>query len=122
MDKLKLRTYNKMNPYQRVMIKVYELGDCLIYYGYLNQYGYGRLRANGKKSLAHRVVYEYLTKSIIPEGKIICHRCDNPACVNIEHLFIGTHQDNIQDCISKGRHRGHLNSPFVKGNQYARKN
>lgn len=70
----------------------------------LTEYGYGRVHYQGKGYFAHRFIYEYYNGEI-PKGMIICHKCDNPKCVNIKHLFIGTHDDNVQDKIKKGRSR-----------------
>jgi hypothetical protein len=70
-----------------------------------NNMGYGMLRIHNKGKLAHRISYE---RSVgpIPEGMNVLHSCDNPACLNPDHLFLGTQRDNIQDCVRKGRWRG----------------
>jgi hypothetical protein len=60
--------------------------------------GYG---IQGKK-LAHRIVWEE-NNGPIPEGEWVLHRCDNPPCVNPDHLFLGTRSDNMVDCTMKGR-------------------
>jgi hypothetical protein len=66
--------------------------------------GYGRLKDRDGKGLvlAHRVAYEE-TYGPVPEGLVIMHSCDNPLCVNPNHLYAGTQSENMQDCASKGR-------------------
>src|SRR5262245_51840420 len=72
---------------------------CQPWKGSRNQAGYGLVRVDGKTRLAHRVSFE-LANGPIPEGKIICHKCDNPPCVRPDHLYAGTHQDNARDAMA----------------------
>ena len=67
----------------------------------LGDNGYGRFKSE-KLLLAHRVSYE-IANGPIPHGMKVLHRCDNPACVRPEHLFLGTLRDNTNDMVSKGR-------------------
>lgn len=64
----------------------------------------GRLQVDGKSRIAYRLTYA-LMFGPIPEGKFLCHTCDNPKCVNPHHLFVGTAMDNSQDMKRKGRTR-----------------
>ena len=75
---------------------------CWIYTGGLNGRGYGNIWHNGRTRSAHVVSYEVHTGPV-PEGMQVCHTCDNKPCINPDHLFVGTAQDNIDDMIIKGR-------------------
>jgi hypothetical protein len=80
--------------------------ECIRWLGAITSAGYGCVRINKQTYQAHRVAYE-LEKGEIPSNMYVIHTCDNRWCVNPEHLFIGTHQDNMTDKIRKGRQPQH---------------
>jgi hypothetical protein len=83
------------------MVLVREDG-CWAFTGSLNGWGYGKMRWEGKHYGAHRVSWEF-HREPIPKGLCVLHHCDRPWCVNPDHLFCGTDQDNVADMIAKGR-------------------
>ena len=73
---------------------------CLEWTGHRDEWGYGRYGADKR---AHRVSYAEAFGPI-PDGMLVCHRCDNPRCVNPAHLFLGSNADNVRDRNDKGRY------------------
>jgi hypothetical protein len=71
--------------------------NCLLWDGAINKAGYGITWHNNKWAYAHRAVMN------AKKGEVVLHICDNPRCVNPEHLKVGTHQDNSSDMVKKNR-------------------
>jgi len=115
-----------MDPTVRFFTKVTQTADCWLWNGAKTPNGYGQFRLAGRFGrlvLAHRFSYE--TKfGPIPEGLWALHKCDNPPCVNPDHLFIGDRSDNMRDCAKKGRlnlqnqHRSKPKIACLRGHVY----
>lgn len=75
---------------------------CWNFTGHRDKNGYGKLRWKGKGMLAHRVSY-MIVNGYLPDDLLVCHKCDNPSCINPQHLFLGTNYDNTMDAVRKGR-------------------
>jgi hypothetical protein len=88
----------------KMQANIKPVGDCWEWQGQVMANGYGVVFYDGRKRLAHRVMYE-LTHGPVDNGLFCCHRCDNPRCVNPKHIFLGTHKENMADMDSKGRRR-----------------
>lgn len=82
--------------------RVDEESGCWLWFKASFRHGYGAIGWNYKTLKAHRLSYQ-LHRGPIPEGALVCHKCDTPACVNPEHLFLGSPKDNCQDRNAKGR-------------------
>jgi hypothetical protein len=90
---------------ERFWEKVEQTDDCWLWNANLDGYGYGRFRLGEKKERSHRVSWE-LAFGPIPEGLHVLHKCDTPACVRPDHLFLGDRFANMRDASHKGRMRG----------------
>ena len=82
--------------------RVQKTATCWLWFGLVNGKGYGLFSLRNNHVRAHRFSWA-LHHGPIPEGLLVCHRCDVPNCVNPEHLFLGTEADNTTDMIVKGR-------------------
>ena len=76
---------------------------CWLWEGCVNDDGYGRIGSRGHRYIAHRLSW-ILHRGAIPSGMCVLHKCDTPACVNPDHLFLGTRHDNARDMVRKSRH------------------
>jgi hypothetical protein len=96
---------DKYNQVERFLSKVkidFRKKRCWEWTGWVCNSGYGSLLFRRKNTMAHRVSYT-LFVGPIPDGLCVLHKCDNKTCVRPTHLWVGTHQENTQDMIKKGR-------------------
>lgn len=100
------RYKTQLTELERFWTLVRKTRGCWYWIGYTLPKGYGLFRVNSprRKVLAHRYSYT-VNNGPIPRGKLVLHECDNPTCIRPDHLFTGTHQDNVDDMIKKGRHQ-----------------
>ena len=106
----KLQAWNKLLSKKQVT----DTNCWLITDGYSVGIGYKKIRADGKDWYAHRLAYHMCCAEITSE--VIMHSCDNPNCIQPEHLFDGTHADNVADKVAKRRHcfgEGHYKSKLT---------
>lgn len=97
------RFWIKVNKNGSVPKHCPELGQCWEWMASKMPFGYGKFSHQSESVYAHRTVWEMINGSI-PMNLNVLHKCDNPSCVNPEHLFLGTIGDNNRDRKAKGRH------------------
>jgi hypothetical protein len=105
--------------WSRFHSRIQKTESCWLWNGNKDRHGYGLIVISGhhgRQVRAHRASWVFSNGSI-PEGLFILHRCDNPPCVNPDHLFLGTQADNVKDMCSKGRYV-HVKFP---GNHFGQK-
>lgn len=97
--------YKRTAPVDRFWIKVHKTDACWEWTASVFQHGlpYGQFQLNGRPHLAHRIAWTFVNGPV-PTGLSVLHRCDNPRCVNHDHLFLGTSLDNNRDMTAKKRH------------------
>lgn len=93
---------------------------CLLWCAATNEHGYGRIMCGSRNvtgsrrmTLVHRIAWE-LEHGPIPAGLCVLHKCDTPACVNVDHLFLGTPADNVRDMMRKRRVGGWARRAFTR--------
>lgn len=96
------RYWSKRERFENLYMHNHDTG-CYEWIGGKNNIGYGMFRDGDKMRTAHRVSYELANNIQIPHNMCVCHTCDNPKCVNPQHLWLGTVKDNINDMFKKGR-------------------
>lgn len=93
---------DKADPDLLFWMRTKKVGDCIEWQGARTRQGYGQVTIGRAHLRSHRYAYE---QCVGPIGDLmVCHKCDNPACVRPEHLFLGTAKDNVRDMVSKDRH------------------
>ena len=93
---------------------------CLVWTSRCDKDGYGRFRSAGRDVGTHRLAWEF-EHGNIPDGLLVLHRCDNPPCVAVGHLFLGTNADNMADRNAKGRQaRGDTSGARLHPERWAR--
>ena len=87
---------------------------CLEYKGNNDRYGYGKIKVAGRQLGAHRIAYVVFVGDI-PPNTVVMHKCDNPCCINTDHLMLGSQKQNISDAAKKGRLKFRSNSGYKRG-------
>lgn len=90
---------------------------CWIWEGQTSKKGYGIIWIRGGMVRAHRLSF-LIANGHIDESLLVCHKCDNPSCINPAHLFLGTVKDNTMDAASKGRLYGQSKTHCNNGHEY----
>lgn len=99
---------------------IHSTSGCWEWTGCSRGNGYGCMKVGSKLIDTHRLSF-LVFKGAIPDGLLVCHTCDNKKCINPDHLFTGTHQDNYDDSIKKGRASAHSLENRLKIREHGRR-
>jgi len=102
-DNLLIKTAAYADPKERFWAKVDKTPTCWIWLGAKAGSGYGICTVEGKNYSAHRLSWQWANNKKVPKGHVVCHECDQPLCVNPNHLFVHTQIGNVSDRVNKGR-------------------
>ena len=97
-------TNHTPEAFERFLSRVVRQGECIVWTGAQAGRGYGQFSFKGQKQPAHRWIFEHFVRPLV-NGELVCHHCDNPPCVKLAHLFVGSQSDNMRDALAKGRLR-----------------
>jgi hypothetical protein len=112
----KFRAFGKVDGCSiecRLLFGIKKNNDCWEWQAFIMPNGYGRISYKGIDHYTHRLSYETF-KGTIPEKKLVCHTCDNRKCINPEHLWIGTCEENTRDACNKGKMKGWIGKKHSK--------
>lgn len=91
---------------------------CLLWQGFKSWNGYGSTTYRARRVAAHRRIYELYHGVSVSRWQYVCHTCDRPNCLNVQHLWLGTPKDNARDCARKGRFANDRRTHCPKGHAY----
>lgn len=100
-----------MTQLERFFSKVLKTDGCWEWQSRIDRHGYGKFKSGGKTWISHRFLYTQLNGPLLP-SQFCMHTCDNRKCVNPDHLKLGTHSQNMDDMVNKGRQKS------LKGNEH----
>jgi len=106
---------NRLSLEEKFFNNLIKSDNCWEWIGRKNKAGYGYIY-HKKALVASRVSFELFNNKKIKEGNYACHRCDNPSCVNPNHIFEGTPFDNVKDMENKGRRKNGSYNPICLNN------
>ena len=118
----------KKSPVERIFEKIDKTlgfgpdGTCWKWMSTTNAKGYAVMSIEGRFKLIHRYFYEFTYGEIGSRKIFVCHRCDNPSCINPDHMFLGTNGDNVRDMVAKGRHFNQKKTHCVHGHEFTPEN
>lgn len=116
-------SFPRLSPAERLAARLKRMPNgCLEWQGSrIKGDGHGNIYVSGKATLAHRLAWE-LENGPIPDGMLVCHRCDNPPCCDVTHLFLGTYADNARDMVAKRRHMNNRRTHCQNGHEFSTDN